>query len=529
MTNLGLSPEEENQLKTISEYLFFDQFKDFVTYNRFEQCFQPLFNNIPISMDKVFKSICGEKKKYLNYQRLVKSYLLYKNNDPKINPDLKTFFEKLFNSILKKENTFIGKPQEKTFSFTTPKACKKRDCITNIKILSDKEGAIHGLILEYDSIAKVKMYPNKIETNLVISLEMKLGIVDDKPITEKQVGKLEGLKEEFYRDGATHVFGTISSKTNMINFFGFKCVSGKTVFVGYPEGDGFIFGKFGTKFHELKVQMSLDGIILLQPGFNINRRTNFYLNTEANKLTKEDLGRDIIIQDEAQLSQLNDAIQIDKMITTPIIEENHFFNEKLVDKLPGNDYKEVVNQNPREWILKTEPQAPATETKQILTVDDALKEVEKEKENSKILLKVGLDGGELTAKGRKRRANKSKNKKKKQRAKNGKLHETKSLVSEKKKAQQKWNGRTDQIKNISAISFLKNKDNFTKLKEKVGQGIQEELTKLKGHFEANIAQNLIKNIAPDSKKSVTSKASKSAQKKLLPFSKKKKIKKKKLN
>ena len=121
---------------------------------------------------------------------------------------------------------------------------------------------------------------------------------------------------------------------------------------------------------------------------------------------------------------------------------------------------------PREWILKTEPQAPGTEVK-ILTVDDALKEVEKEKENTKVLLKVGLDGGELTAKGRKRRAaNKSKNKKKKQRAKNGKLHETKSLVSNQKKAQQKWNGRTDQIKNISAISFLKNKDNYTKLKEK---------------------------------------------------------------
>jgi hypothetical protein len=526
MTNLGLSPEEENQLKTISEYLFFDQFKDFVTYNRFEQCFQPLFNNIPISMDKVFKSICGEKKKYINYQRFVNSYLLYKNNDPKINPDLKTFFEKLFNSILKKENTFIGKPQEKTFSFTTPKACKKRDCITNIKILSDKEGAIHGLILEYDSIAKVKMYPSKIENNLVISLEMKLGLVDDKPIKEKQVGKLEGVKEEFFRDAATHVFGTISSKTNMINFFGFKCVSGKTVFVGYPEGDGFIFGKFGMKFHELKVQMSLDGIILLQPGFNTNRRTNVYLNTEANKLTKEDLGRDILIQDEAQLSQLNDAIQIDKMITTPIIEENHFFNENLADKITGNDYKEVVNQNPREWILKTEPQAPGTEVK-ILTVDDALKEVEKEKENTKVLLKVGLDGGELTAKGRKRRAaNKSKNKKKKQRAKNGKLHETKSLVSNQKKAQQKWNGRTDQIKNISAISFLKNKDNYTKLKEKVGQGIQEELTKLKGNFATNIAQNLIKTIAPDAKKIVNSKASKSA-KKVSQASKKKKNKKEK--
>ena len=122
MSQLGLSPEEDIQLKTICEYLFFDQFKDYVSYNRFEQCFQPLFNNIPISMDKVFKSICGEKKKYLNYQRFINSYLLYKIKDPNIVPDLKTFFEKLLNSILKKDNSFVGKPQEKTLSFTTPKA-----------------------------------------------------------------------------------------------------------------------------------------------------------------------------------------------------------------------------------------------------------------------------------------------------------------------------------------------------------------------------------------------------------------------
>ena len=126
MSKLGLTPEEENKLKTISEYLFFDQFKDFTTYTRFEQCFQPLFNNIQISMDKVFKSICGEKKKYINYPRLLNAYLLYKNNAPKLVPDVKIFFEKLFGNILKKENTFVGKPQEKTFSFTTPKACKKK-------------------------------------------------------------------------------------------------------------------------------------------------------------------------------------------------------------------------------------------------------------------------------------------------------------------------------------------------------------------------------------------------------------------
>ena len=54
----------------------------------------------------------------------------------------------------------------------------------------------------------------------------------------------------------------------MLNFLGFKCISGKTIFVGYPEEDGFLFGNFGKKFHEIKVQMSLDGILLLQPGFN---------------------------------------------------------------------------------------------------------------------------------------------------------------------------------------------------------------------------------------------------------------------
>jgi len=111
-----------------------------------------------------------------------------------------------------------------------------------------------------------------------------------------------------------------------LNLFGFKCVSGKTVFVGNPEGDGFIFGNFGEKFHEIKIQMSLDDIPLLKPGFNANRRNNIYLSTEDNNLTKEDLLWDVLIQDEAKLSKINDAAQIDKMIITPIIEENQFLD-----------------------------------------------------------------------------------------------------------------------------------------------------------------------------------------------------------
>ena len=63
MSKIGLTPEEESNLKTICEYLFFDQFSEYATYPRFEQCFQPLFNSISLSIDKVFKEISGEKKK----------------------------------------------------------------------------------------------------------------------------------------------------------------------------------------------------------------------------------------------------------------------------------------------------------------------------------------------------------------------------------------------------------------------------------------------------------------------------------
>ena len=517
MSKLGLTPEEELNLKTISEYLFFDEYKDYVTYNRFEQCFQPLFNNIKVSIDKIFKSIVGEKKKYLNYPRLLHAYLQYKNNSQSLNPDLKIFFEKIFNSILQKENAFIGKPQEKTFNFCTPKACKRRDCLSEVQILSDKDGAIHGLVLEYDNIVQNKMYPSKIEANLVISLEMKLGILDVK--IKKDLGKLSRVKEEFCKDAVTHIFGTLSEENKLVNFLGFKCVSGKTVFVGYPSGQGFLFGKFGKKFHEIKIHTTLEGINFFQPGFNVNRKTNFYLNTEANNLTNENLTqmKDALIQDEVQLSQLKDEIQIDKLITTPIIEENHFFDEKLLDMIDGNDYKEVVNQNPREWILKT-TQESKKEKKEILTVDDALKEMEKEKEKSKDILNTEIK--ELMAKGL-RRGKKGQNKKTNQRAKNGKLHEIKQLNKGKKSKIQKWDGKKETAKNIKPIDFLKSKENYAKLKASVAKNLHNAVSNLKGNFGNDVAQNIMNKIVPSAETALEKRANKSVkQKKIKKIEKK---------
>lgn len=47
--------EEQQKIKTICDFLFFDQYQDNASFLRFEKCFQPLFNNINISFKKNFQ------------------------------------------------------------------------------------------------------------------------------------------------------------------------------------------------------------------------------------------------------------------------------------------------------------------------------------------------------------------------------------------------------------------------------------------------------------------------------------------
>ena len=88
--------------------------------------------------------------------------------------DTETFFETLFDSILKVENTYVGKNTENTYTFSTVKTCKNRENVTKIQVLSDKERKIHGINLEYDGVYKSEMFPKNLEEELAISLEMEM-------------------------------------------------------------------------------------------------------------------------------------------------------------------------------------------------------------------------------------------------------------------------------------------------------------------------------------------------------------------
>ena len=344
MTNkLGLTKEEQYNINVICEYLFFDQFTEVATYLRFERCFQPLLSDEPnLDLENLFKELCGPKKKYLNYKRFVNAYLNYKKD--KVSKEVKTFFDKLFNSILLKKN-IIGTFEEGRLTFSTMKANKKRECLTLIEVLNDKEGVIHGFNIVYDEVFKNKLYPQRLEGSLSVGLEISLKILDEEKLEKRGISKY--IKASYFRDAITHVFGTVDQKTGCITFIGFKCVSGKTQFVGFPKGKSFLMGEFGKKMKQLKCQMTSDGITTLLLYFDKNYRPNHYLTKKISQITLNDLSKDEILLDEAYLAKLTDKNEIDKFITTALIDDAHFFNFKLKDDIFGNSLKEVIVKKPK--------------------------------------------------------------------------------------------------------------------------------------------------------------------------------------
>ena len=228
------------------------------------------------------------------------------------------------------------------------KANKNRDCITSIDVLNDKEQVIHGINVIFDEIFQNKLYPKKLEESLSVGLELNLRILDENRLEKRKLNK--NIKDSYFRDVVTHVFGTADEKTNYITFLGFKCISGKTQFVGTPKGKSFLIGEFGKKLNQLKCQMTMDGITCLLPYLDKNLRPNVYLSKKISELTLEYINKDEIILDEKYLSKLTDEEEIDKYITTPLIDDAHFFNFNLKDDIFGNSLKEVIKKQPKRWM-----------------------------------------------------------------------------------------------------------------------------------------------------------------------------------
>ena len=271
MLRINLTEEELTKLKTVCDYLFFDQYKDSSTFSHFEKSFAFLVSGKDMSLEKIFKEICGEKRKYITFPRMVKAYLAYKNTPNKTSLDLKNFFSHIFTNVLRKVDDSQGASLQNAKKFTSAH-CKNKENITKLMVLTDGENTIKGLKLEYDDAVNIKLYDKRNDKKLFIKLEMLFGLLDETEQKKDLAQFLTAQNESLYRDCITHVFGTF---TNKIEFLGFKCRSGKKGFVGKPKGDAFLFGNFGQQFHYVKVQVKNGTITRLHP---IHREQTFICN-----------------------------------------------------------------------------------------------------------------------------------------------------------------------------------------------------------------------------------------------------------
>ena len=495
MLNINLTEEELNKLKTVCDYLFFDQYKENSTFSHFEKSFAFLVSGKNMSLEKIFKEICGEKRKYITFPRMIKAYLTYKNTPNKVSLDLKNFFSHIFTNVLKKAEDSQGASLQNAKKFTSAQ-CKNKENITKLMVLTDSDNTIKGLKIEYDDAVNIKLYDKRNDKKLYIKLEMLFGLLDETEQKKNLNEFLTAQNESLYRDCITHVFGTF---TNKIEFLGFKCRSGKKGFVGKPKGDAFMYGNFGQQFHYVKVQVKSGTITQLHPFFIDSPRTNVYLKRNLNDITEDYILNEPLLYDEVHLAKLVDVKQIDKLISSPIIMDDHFFDWNLMDAVGGDDVKEVIHMKPRKWQLD--------------------EHVNKVKEDGSLMsLNEILKGAPVTFKsGKKKKDNKLKNKKKqkglrsvkpvrgaagkkrvlkkttlnKKKGKEEKKQEKQKERKEKQKAkpkllrsrappqgrgkikQQDWDGKS--MKGINTKHILKNKENYFTLIDKMKNNIQQEI------------------------------------------------------
>ena len=310
------------------------------TFQRFEQCFGPLVQSLNISLSKVYKEICGEKKKYITFRRLISSFLKYKNTPRNTSIDFKKFFSFVFNTLIKNEKDYIGTKLKKSSKYSTAN-CKKKKAISKLTVLSNSKAEIRGFQIVYDDFFKNELY-SKHETRLYVSLELGLNMLTQSTQSKQQ----HKMFASHRRDAISHVFGTFD---NTLTFIGFKCRSGKTVHVGKPKGDAFLFGVPGSVFHYMKVEV-LDGVTCLQPFFTVTKRSNPLMKIGLDKITEQYLvNEDHPIYEETVMHKINDPDKLDKVIMHQFVDDTFYYDDKNNDKIKGNSFFDLFQLEKRYW------------------------------------------------------------------------------------------------------------------------------------------------------------------------------------
>ena len=335
VTNLEIA-----KIAMVCDYLVLDRFQDLSSFLRFEKCFGPLFSSEkPNFLFEVFQEICGHKKKYITFGRLISAYLIWKSQLSK-NENFNKFMSVLFTKMIKTNNEVVGTPVEKGKVFSTRNA-RGRKVISKFSVLSDsKKNAIKGFHIQYDDIFDCYLRPKNQNEKNVDKSEIKLEI---------NFGPNGSNIRD--RDGISHIGGKYSKTKNIIKFLIFKCRSGKTFYIGDNTEEKnekielFLFGTSSCQLKSLRIELVNDQLMYFEPKFQPSTRINQKIvpfDLIDDKFINEFINDPPLIFEENELSNIPlEEISVNSLLV-PCIGDDAFIDKNtLVEAIPGKDFNEI--------------------------------------------------------------------------------------------------------------------------------------------------------------------------------------------
>ncbi|MCQ2816011.1 MAG: C2 family cysteine protease [archaeon] len=373
--SINLTEEELGKLKVLADFVFYDEYQDKASYPQFEQTFAAFFKDGNVSLEKAFKALCGDKRKYLNFKRMIKAFLKAKDSPSEIAPEAKTFYSSLMDNFLKDLESTIGDKNSKGL-IKQSSGSKNRCFISKFGVMTDSQGIIKGLKLQYDDLKNEPLYDTR-NKDLKENLSIEMDVLDEAELLKNQISS---ANEFLFRDYITQIFGTM---TNKIEFLGITLRSGKTYGVGNPIGTPFLYGGIGYRFHYCKIRIGDDGVTYFEPHFADTPRVNDFLKVNLNEITFDYLNNDPPINEEEAMDKIEDQETLDKfLVAAPIVSDNikEETENKGEEKMHKKDIRAVIPREEKESLKEPKKKHKKAED---LSVEDILGESTKDLETRK--------------------------------------------------------------------------------------------------------------------------------------------------
>ena len=326
-------------IRMLCDYLFVDRVKDMATFPRFEQCFGPLFNDENnFILSDVFKEICGDKKKYITFRRMISALLKWKSKKSK-NNSFNHFMDSLFNIIIKKRNEVVGELKENGQIFSTQN-CSGRKAISKFGVFTDKDrNKIQGFLLEYDDSFNANLSFRHESDQISLEINFLPYKVDD------NYGKIYDND----RDGISHIAGKYDTKEKIIYLLIFKCRSGKTFYIGENTKRDksvvkpFLFGTSRCQLKGLRIETIKNQLTYLEPSFQKSLRVNQNLAVEFDKINEKFLSENNLIFEESQIQNISaNQSDYDKYILVPCVKDDAFMDASSLKEIrEGKKFNEI--------------------------------------------------------------------------------------------------------------------------------------------------------------------------------------------